>query len=203
MYTSKKHENQPPSLSFFRWRLSPPWAMLQGMTLRLSLLAVFASATALSACGYTPLYAPNMGAATAADHAQIGLVEMASVKHNVGERRVAQAVEQELKLNYPNTGATLDVVTLSIKEDTTTLAVESTAAVSRAQLNLTGTLVVTTPEGKEVLKTTLGSATSYNVEATPYSTESGKTFARQTAARNLAAEVTRRLALFYRTRSAK
>lgn len=163
---------------------------------------VFALPLLLSACGYTPLYAPSEGAATAASHAQIGDVSMAHVEYNVGERRVAQTVSQRLQLAFPNQSADMDTVIVRITEDTSTLAVQQTATVQRAQINLKGEVEIQAPEGQTLLKATVRTSASYNVESTPYGTEAGKTSARLTAARNLADEITRRLALFYRTHPA-
>lgn len=155
-----------------------------------------------SACGYTPLYAPGEGAATASARAQIGDVSMAHVEYNVGERRVAQTVSQRLQLAFPNQGADMDTVTVRITEETSTLAVEQTATIQRAQINLKGEAEIHSAEGKTLLKATVNTSAAYNVESTPYGTEAGKTSARLTAARNLADEITRRLALFYRTHPA-
>jgi hypothetical protein len=170
---------------------------------RSSLLCVPLVAGILASCGYTPLYAPSMGAESIANRLQVGMVEMNEVKRNVGERRMAQTVSQELKLQYPNTNtamdSTMDTLTVSIEETTDTLAVQTTAAVRRAQITLEGTMVIQSPNGKPKLKTKVSTSTSYNVLSTPYGTESGKTFARLTAARNLADEISRRVVLYYRT----
>lgn len=155
----------------------------------------------LAACGYTPLYAPNMGAAQAAQKAQVGEVTMAKTAKNVGERRVAQLVSQRLQLAFPHQSADADTITVDILEDTSTLALSTTAATRRAQINLEGTVIITTPQGKQILNTKLTTTAPYNVENTPYATESGKTYARLNAARTLADEITRRLALFYRTQT--
>ena len=153
----------------------------------------------LTACGYTPLYAPSYGTATAVQHAQIGEVTMAKTAKNVGERRVAQLVSQRLQLAFPYQSAQADTISVEILEDTSTLALSTTAATRRAQINLEGTVTITNPAGKQILNTKLTTAAPYNVENTPYATESGKTYARLNAARTLADEITRRLALFYRT----
>lgn len=163
---------------------------------------VLAGAALLASCGYSPLYMPAGSADAAINRVQIGEVRMSRVEYNVGERRVAQTVSQKLQLSFPNEGATLDTVTVDILEGTNTLAVEQTATVSRAQIDLRGTVIVTSPQGKKVLKAEIVTSSSYNVESSPYGTEAGKTSARLTAARSLADEIARRLALFYRTHPA-
>lgn len=157
------------------------------------------SALLLASCGYSPLYAPASGGGQAGARVQVGTVEVAQETRNVGQRRVAQTVSQELRLSFPHAGTEMDTVTVHIDEDTSTLAVERTAIVQRAQINLTGTLTLSNPNGDTLLTTKLASNAPYNVENTPYSTETGKTYARLVAARNLAGEITRRLHLYYST----
>lgn len=162
-----------------------------------------AAALALTACGYTPLYQPVDGT-LASGKVQVGNVVMDRLAdRNVGERRVAQEVDQHLRQDYPSTGPSMDTVNITLHEDSNALALRRTALVEREQLVLTGRVTITSPEGKELLKTDISSVTAYNVETTPYGTESGKTFARLTAARNLAEEISRRLALYYRARPAQ
>lgn len=161
--------------------------------------AGLSAAVTLASCGYAPLYAPGEGAATAPSKVQIGEVEVQQNTKNVGQRRAAQTVAQELKLSFPNSGTEMDTVTIYIEEQTSTLAVQRTAAIQRAQINLIGAVTLTNPSGDRLLVTKLDSSAPYNVENTPYSTESGKTYARTTAAKNLASEITRRLYLYYST----
>lgn len=171
--------------------------------------ALLLAPLALVSCGYTPLYAPGEGAAEAAQYVQIGEISMGTVKatyatgmndeHNLGHRRIAQTVSQQLKLDFPAAGPEADVLTVTINENTGTLAVQSTAVVQRAQIVLTGYITLTSPNGHKLLHTTIQTTAPYNVESTPYSTESGKTYAGLTAARNLADEISTRLALYYRT----
>lgn len=165
-----------------------------------SLVGLSAAPVALlAACGYTPLYAPGEGAAQASAYVQVGQVQMDLPERNVGQRRVAQTVAQQLKLDFPASGPEMDTAAVGIKETIGTLAVQRSAAIQRAQINLEGTLTLTNPNGDTLLRTVLSTNAPYNVENTPYSTESGKTYARTTAARNLADEISRRLYLYYRT----
>ncbi|PZP39674.1 MAG: hypothetical protein DI585_03275 [Pseudomonas fluorescens] len=164
--------------------------------LRLSLLA---SATVLMSCSYSPLYAPQAGASSAAHRMQVGSVGVDLDKRNVGERRVAQTVSQQLKLDFPNAGADMDTLTVAIDEEETTLAVQRTATIQRAEIHLTAHVNLQDADGKTLLTTSLSTSAPYNVESTPLSTETGKTYSRQTAARNLAAEISRRVYLYYST----
>jgi hypothetical protein len=154
----------------------------------------------LAGCGYTPLYTPNPGDSPAAARLQVGMVEMSAPAHNVGERRVAQAVSQRLQLDYPARNSSFDTLTVTIEEDTSALATQRTAALQRGQINLTGHMQITAPDGTTLMRTALATYSAYNVEDSPYSTESGKSYARLTAARNLAEDISTRIALFYKTR---
>lgn len=154
----------------------------------------------LSACaGYTPLYAPASGSGNLAAQIEVGPVQMEYIaEENVGERRVAQTVSQRLRQDFPSAGADMDVLKVSIREETSALALRRTKLVEREQVSLIGRITLTSPDGKQLFTTDVASSTAYNVETTPFSTESGKSFARLTAADNLAEEVVRRLALYYR-----
>lgn len=159
------------------------------------------AAALLSACaGYTPLYTPINGE-NLAQKVQVGDVFMTRLaEKNVGERRVAQVVGQQLRQDFASAGADMDTLSVGIREDASPLALRRTALVEREQLTLTGQIHIVGPGGDRLFETEVASTTAYNVETTPYGTESGKTYARLTAARNLAEEITRRVALFYRTR---
>jgi len=186
--------------------------MLPHMNVTPALRASVLSLTVfLASCGYSPLYAPGEGASAAAGRVQVGDVavaqgerrpdsRMAQKTKTVGMRRTAQTVAQELKLNFPHSGAEMDTLTVYMEEETTTLAVQRTAAIQRAEIYLRGQMELTDADGKTLLKTGLSTSAPYNVEDTPFSTESGKTYARLTAARNLATEISRRVYLFYSTR---
>jgi hypothetical protein len=158
------------------------------------------TAALLAACaGYSPLYTPINGE-NLAQKVQVGDVFMTRLaEKNVGERRVAQVINQHLRQDFAQTGAEMDTLTVGIREDSSPLALRRTALVEREQLTLTGNITITNPAGDKLFNTEVGASTAYNVQTTPYGTESGKTYARLTAARNLAEEITRRVALFYRT----
>ncbi|MFO0500495.1 MAG: LPS assembly lipoprotein LptE [Pseudomonadota bacterium] len=149
----------------------------------------------LAGCaGYSPLYAPQ----TKGEAVQIGAVAMAEVEVQPGQRLVAQEVRQRLLQSFPS--ATGAVAEITITESATTLALRRTATIERVQLTLTATLKVRNEQGEEKLNTSLSSIAAYNIENTPFSTESGKAYARQIAARNLADSIARRLALWARTK---
>lgn len=166
-------------------------------------LPTLLSAMLLAGCGYSPLYAPQAGAAQAASRVSVGTVQMVNPEKNVGQRRVAQVVSQRLQLQFPGQPGNADVLEMNIRESATTLSIETTAAIKRAQITLEGNVVIMAADGTQRLNTSVSANAAYNVENTPYSTESGKTYARLTAARNLADEAARRVYLFYRTQPSK
>lgn len=150
----------------------------------------------LAACGYTPLYAPH-GEATPPP-VTVGSVDVSSPRIQVGERRTAQLISQRLRQAYPHDNPTYDTLAVVVREETSELAVQRNATVQRASLALIGTVKLTGPQGKLKLQTDVTTSAPYNVQATPYGTESGKTYARQTAAANMADEIQRLLAIYYR-----
>ncbi len=128
---------------------------------------------------------------------QVGTVEMGTGKLLPGERRPAQRIAQKLRLDFPDQAATLDLLDVNIQEQTATLAVEKTATTSRAEIILQANLTLTSPEGKVLLRTDVSASSAYNVEESPYSTETSKNFSRLIAADNIATEISRRIALYY------
>lgn len=155
------------------------------------------SALALSACGYTPLYAPTTAEGNQLP-VSLGSVTVSNPQVLPGERKTAQEVSRELHQRFPSDDPNLDELTVSLYEDLGTLAVQRSATVARAEVILTATIRLTSKEGAEKFKTEVTSRAAYNVEDTPFSTESGRSYARLSAARNVAEEITRRVALFYR-----
>ena len=162
----------------------------------LPLLAT-AAALALTACGYTPMYAPTSGD-PARGQVIVGSVIAANPSIQAGERRTVQEVTRELHRYFPAKNPNYDVLDISVLEEQSTLAVQRTATVARAQVVLSGRITLTDTEGNRLLDTSVSSRAAYNVEENPFSTESGRRYARLTAAKTLAEEISRRVVLFYR-----
>jgi hypothetical protein len=152
---------------------------------------------ALAACsGYSPLYDMQARGEAAVI---IGQVAMQNVERNVGERRAAQWVAQRLRRSFPAQQGEYRV-DVELKEKIVTLAVRRDATVERFRLDLTAYMkIYDQNEGdQEIFYTTLASSSAYNVESTPYSTDVGKVFARQSAAKSLSDEITRQVWLVLR-----
>lgn len=155
----------------------------------------------LSACGYTPLY-KDMDSSQMENIAYpsigIGEIVMDNIDYRPGERRIAQMVRQRLVREF--TPTTYEVrVDVNIEESVSELAVRQDATVERLQVNLVAQLVTLRTDDNAVDYTArLTSTAAYNVEDTPYSTESGRLFARETAAKTLADDIIRQVYYFYK-----
>lgn len=167
----------------------------------LAIAALAAGSFMFTACsGYTPLYQANIEA-----REQVMVVRVAALRADLGpgERRVAQLVGQQLRQDFPYKGDELDQLEVSIEERTTTLAVRQDATVERSQVTLSGKVYLYDSEGKELWRKSVSSRSAYNVESTPFSTESGRLFAQRTAAEQLAHEITQEVHIYYRQQAEK
>ena len=144
------------------------------------------SALFLAGCfGYQPFYSLETA------NASIGSVKMLNVNYNTGERRIAQKVRQRLIRSFPSTTADYKI-NIKIEETTGDLAVKRDATVERSQITLSAKVeIIEEANDSIIFKTELSASTAYNVEDTPYSTDAGKVFARQAAAKRLADEITK------------
>ncbi len=156
---------------------------------------IFLTSFALTACtGYQPLYQQTK----ALPGVVVGSVEMAQIEYNPGERRVAQKVAQQLNRFFKGGSANDLTLNISIHETINELAVRRDATVERSQVNLQASITLLDIEGKSVFNTKLTSTSAYNVEDTPYSTEAGKVFARESAANTLTDKIAERVQYFLR-----
>ena len=105
----------------------------------------------------------------------VGTVQMTDAQRLAGERRVAQQVRWRLEEFYQGhineAEYTFDVF---IKEETTTLAVRRDASDQRLQLTLQAEVKIRGADAKEQTFSVVTSSAAYNVEDTPYGTESGR-----------------------------
>lgn len=152
-------------------------------------------ALTLAACGYKPLYQEQ---ASALREVSIGTIRMNDVVRNVGERRAAQHVRQQLALTLPQSGGIyrLDMV---LEEIGTSLAQRRDATDVRRQLVLEARINMVNAEGESVWTYTSSAKSAYNVEDSPFGADAGRDYARETAARNLAQEVIHELARALKT----
>lgn len=146
-----------------------------------------ALAFAVTACGYQAVYKES---AETFKEVYIANVSMEGAKALPGERRVAQLVNHRLEEVLTGDAASMYKLDLEIEESSATLAVLEDATEDRFNLSLTGKLTVKKHTGEMVFDAVeLSVSAPYNVEDSPYSTEAGKTSAREDAAKALAEEV--------------
>ncbi len=153
----------------------------------------------LGACaGYTPLYLETARQDAAVE---VGEVRMDEAEINVGERRPAQLVYRRMKQAFPGREtAPPHVLDITIREDISTLAVRRDASDQRLQLNLTADVTLSDTEGKQVFQAAITRSAAYNVESSPFGTDSGKDRARNSAADALSDEIIQRIALYFNDR---
>lgn len=146
----------------------------------------------LAACsGYAPLLTTSSAGVSIAE------VNMINPARNIGERRIAQGVRQNLLKSFTPQADAPYSLRVSIEEIETTLAIEEDATAERLRLVLTATTVLTAGE-KPILQTELNADAAFNVEDSPFSTQSGRTFAREAAARTLSQVITQEVNLAIR-----
>ena len=149
----------------------------------------------LTACsGYAPLY-ENAGETI--DQVVVNDVSMREIERNVGQRRVAQLVQQKLGSIFLSEEGeyNLNVV---IEEDIDSLAVQRDATDLRLSLRLSAEVQLFDKDNKEIFKKFITSAAAYNVEDSPFGTDAGRDFARSSAAQKLGDEITYYVTAFMR-----
>jgi hypothetical protein len=158
-------------------------------------LALGLCALVITACGYKPLYQQQ---ASALRDVSIGEIRLNDIELNVGERRMAQLLRQELALVLPRTGGTyqLNVV---VDEKSSSLAQRRDATDVRRKLALKGVVSLQNAAGDEVWGKTLSANAAYNVEDSPFGTDAGRDYARTTVAHNMAQEIIHELARAFKT----
>lgn len=149
----------------------------------------------LTGCsGYTALY---QDAGETIDQVVVGQVSMREIERNVGQRRVAQLVSQNLRKMFMASDGKYDLKII-IEESTSSLAVQRDATDLRLQLSLQAETFLVDQNGKEIYKDFISSSASYNVEDSPFGTDAGRDFARSAAAQKLSDEITYKIAIFLR-----
>ena len=157
------------------------------------LLLTFA-VVVLAGCGYTPMYA-NVGDTRL--NIQVASVQMRDMETNVGERRAAQAVRQQLERTFVAQNGAAYQLRVVLEEDLASLAVRDDATDLRLQLRLRADVELHDGEGNLVTGFGTSTSASFNVEDSPYSTDAGKLRARSNAAEALSEEIIHRVMLYF------
>lgn len=141
--------------------------------------------------GYQPLYKKVEGGKIS-----VNRVYMTANAQNLGTRRPAQIVEQELARHYPDGDGGQYMFEVALKEEYDTLAVRRDATDQRKQFRLSGTITFYDEQRRPVHTSVITKYSPYNVDDKPFSTETSLMSAREVTARAFADEVVRRVALF-------
>lgn len=164
-------------------------------------LFISLSAVVLSGCfGYEPLY--SQGGHVVSD-VHVGAVTMKGAEILDGERRSAQLVAQRLHRIFVAGETAPYTLEMSLKEEKTTLALERDATEQRLQLNLIADLQLKDKEGVVVFQTDIETSAPYNVEDTPFGTDSGKERARSSAVKAISDEAVHRVSFYFYNRNKK
>lgn len=159
-------------------------------------LACVLSAVMLTGCfGYQPMYAKKSGDLSRV-YVEKVTVSQEEESMGKGQRRVAQLMNRSLKEVFNNNSGDLSLL-VDVHENENALAIQRDATEERLELILTVTATLMNNEtGKEDLRSVFDVISHYNIQETPYATESGVERARKSAASSAAEEVVHRVSLF-------
>lgn len=153
---------------------------------------------ALTGClGYEPLYKET---SETLSQVTVGDIRMKEIEVDDGERRSAQLVAQRLRRTFHSESLENHILDVEISEDKTTLAVERDATETRLELNLTAYVVLKDAKGQTVFQTSVMKSAPFNVEDTPFSTDSGKERARSSVVQVIADEIVHRISFYFYNR---
>ena len=149
----------------------------------------------LSACGFTPVYAPSM---------QSGPVQtnMSSIAIDVIPNREGQVVRNHLidqlhKDGYP-TSAKYRLIISPIVENIVEIGIDKDDEASRAQLRERANMqFIRLSDNKIILDKTVRSVSSYNILAGQFTTFVTEQDAREQALRSLAADIVAHLEVYF------
>ncbi|MBI1363800.1 MAG: hypothetical protein GC134_07420 [Proteobacteria bacterium] len=161
--------------------------------MRKALLALCATLLLTACAGYSPLYKSLEGDGLA--DVYVRHIAMQQVKRAAGERRVAQLMTQRLMRRFSGGPEAPYALEISVEEVLSTIAVRRDATDQRYNLQLNGRVYLF-KDGEKVLDEILSTSAAYNVEDSPYSTESGRDRARQSASNTLSDEVLLRVSRY-------
>lgn len=158
-------------------------------------IIVSLSAMILSGCfGYEPLY--SQGGHVVAD-VRVGDIVMDEIDRGFGERRSAQLVAQRLNRIFVAGEGAPYTLNMSLREEKTTLALERDATEQRLQFDLIADMKLKDAENNVVFQTSMETSAPYNVEDTPFGTDSGRERARSSAVKVIADEAVHRVSFYF------
>tara|TARA_R110000868_G_scaffold218576_1_gene468990 strand:+ start:136239 stop:136733 length:495 start_codon:yes stop_codon:yes gene_type:complete len=150
----------------------------------------------LCACGYSPVYKQTK---ELVESVQVREVRMVDIIRSAGERRVAQLTNKRLSQVFIAGEDSAYKLDITIEETKNTLAVLRDATEDRLEIVLQAELTLYNTAGEKVFERSLSAEAPYNVETSPFGTDSGKDRARKSAAISLAEEVIHQVNYFMYT----
>ena len=157
----------------------------------------------LAACGYQPLYgtAPGSNGTSGADV----VADMAQVRVDVIAERRGQILRRLLTEQLTPRGRPADPrwrLETTVTEVSDRLGITETDEATRANLVLTAEYrLVDLGDGRVVFQDRASTVTSFNVLADAYATEVSQDSARDDALIQIAGDISRRIAIYFRNRT--
>lgn len=158
------------------------------------LLASLISLGVTGCFGYNPLY--HSIQSTFSD-VKVEKVEMDVVEYRSTDRRSAQMLAQRLSQTFTGENTQDYFVSVLLTEEKNTLAVARDASDERLELSIWATVKLKDTQDQVVFQTRVEASAPYNIEDSPYATESGKERARLSAINVLSDEIVHRLSFYF------
>ena len=158
------------------------------------LLASVLSFSLAGCLGYEPLYDQTQ---KVMGDVHVAAVKVDEVGYTPTERRSAQMLNQKLSRVFSGQAHASHHIHVTIDEEEETLAVARDASDERVELNLVAQVKLLDSNDNLVYQTRIQSEAPYNLEDSPYATESGKERARLNAVNVLSDEIVHRLSFFF------
>jgi LPS-assembly lipoprotein len=163
----------------------------------LSLGAGLAAVTALSGCGFRPMYG-NTGAGVPTEE-RLQSIRVAPMSDRIGQE-MHNLMRDRLN-PYGQPGSPAYVLRMQLREQRQNLGIRRDETATRANLVISARLeLIETGERKVMLREVMSSTASYNILDNQFATVIAEKDARERALVVLADDVTRRLGLFFATR---
>ena len=163
-----------------------------------SKLALILSCGMLAGCGFEPIYSGARGQQTVA--------EFATVKIDRIEERTGQILRNYLLDSINPRGEPqqpMYILRVEVAESKGEIAVRKSELATRANLSLTASYRLLPARGETPIMARSSAVTaSYNLLTNEFATLSAEADARERSARELSEDITRQLALYFRSQSA-
>lgn len=149
--------------------------------------ALFASLVVLlSACGFSPMYAPVGGGPA------IGPVQITTIEGKSGH---ILKTELDRILSVENNGGTPALLTITMRESVLQLGLRRDESATRAELRLTANYVFTPANGGHGIRGSVVTTASYDIPTAAFAAISAQDDARERAAETMAERFRAELAL--------